>query len=149
MSVASSIAITPATRPDLYHMVRTCEEAKHITLGSVEALLTPQTLALWVDGEMLAVGGILSMSPGLGIAWCFCKSPPSQHRTRVLYRLRQGWRQLLAQQPYRRIETLVLRDFLAAHWLAQWLGFMYCCTKPLLGPKGETFVEYVYYPEAP
>jgi hypothetical protein len=146
MLAVCSVETRPATMQDVVHMANGAQEAAFTPLGSENYFAGG--LALHIDGELLVVAGIHSASPGVGVAWCFCAAPPPQHRARVLYRIRRGFRQLLAEKPYRRIEALVLEDFQTAHYLAQWLGFSYCCTKPLLGPCGETFVEYVYYPGA-
>lgn len=93
--------------------------------------------------------GLTEVWPGLGLAWCEERDTASMvhHGIRMGLHIRRGWDRWRQARTYRRIECRVPAGHEAAHRLVQWLGFHPLVTKPGYGLKGETVIEYVWYPQ--
>lgn len=132
------IQFVPMTQDHLMAIRAVVAGGEQLTAQVIEDLVDIGGVAA-VDGDVLAVAGIMPQWKGSGLGWSFLARGWRRHAKRIT---REVERYLRASE-YHRIETAVKIDFAPGHKWAERLGFY--LETPLArkwGPDGEDYSLY-------
>lgn len=106
----------------------------------VSYLLAQDSYSGFVDGQLVACGGLVSIWPGLAEAW-IAVTPLAQHYPTFILRTSKLYLEdRIKRQGLRRIEARVREGFITAERFTYWSGFQFNTYLPKYGPNGETFM---------
>lgn len=102
----------------------------------------------FLEGKLLGVAGICILWPGVGEAWAVPTDWGRRHAGAYHRAVRDGYRQIVAEQALRRVHAWVDAEFWAGIRWAMALGFR--VETPRLrqyGPDGHDFVLLAQFPK--
>jgi hypothetical protein len=100
--------------------------------------------SVFIDGELAAVGGIVSQWARVGEAWSVWTDVGRAHPLTCARLARRGLK--LFASRYDRIQADTVTKFKAAGRWVEFLGFKYESTMPKAGPQGQDFTRYAMFP---
>jgi hypothetical protein len=119
-------------------------------VGQCYETVGPAFTALDEEG-VIAAGGIIDHWPGvggLGTAWAVVGERVERHAGLDLFwAIRGRFHAMVKDLRLRRVEAAVLYEWERGERLMRLLGFALAIVKPLYGPRGETYGEWVLYPQ--
>ena len=140
--IVSNYETRRTTLDDLYLLVTNTPESNlwgYMQEQHVSYLLKQDSWSGFVDGQLVACGGLVSIWPGLAEAWIAVTPYAYRHSTFILRTARLYLDDRIVRFRLRRIEARVRADFFLARRFSKWLGFRFDASLHKYGPEGETF----------
>jgi RimJ/RimL family protein N-acetyltransferase len=131
------------TLDDLHLLFTDTPEANlwgFIQKQQISYLLKQDSYSAFVDGQLVACGGLVKMWPGLAEAWIAVTPYAQQHTTFILRTTKLYLDDRMKRHALNRLEAHIREDFILARRFCSWLGFQFNATLPKYGPNGETFL---------
>lgn len=94
----------------------------------------------WIAERCIGAAGLTEFHRGRALAWALLSSEGTRHMLPIVRRMRR----MVDTYPVKRVEMVVLADFVQGHRLAQLLGFKCETPEPMEGyfPDGSAGVQY-------
>jgi RimJ/RimL family protein N-acetyltransferase len=90
----------------------------------------------FVDGEPIAIGGLVIYWPGVGESWLILSKKANDHKTEITRCIRRIVKQFVTENKLHRLQVNVRTDFPQARKLVEHLGFVYEGTLKRYTPNG-------------
>lgn len=143
------ITTRPLMSPELDYVLRLIDDPQVQQAVALRWQVTGLNLGCWQDDELIAVGGIQIIHPGVGDAW-FCLISETPPALALVREVRKAINQLKTVLQLHRIEALV-RDKAPgqAERFAQIMGLRYESTKRRFGTDGVDYHMYAWVTDEP